>query len=133
KLRGIELSEKTSPPISQILDELPILAVAATQAEGKTIFRDAGELRVKESDRITAISVGLSDFGAKVEAKEDGMVIEGGFVLRGEEANSFGDHRIAMALRVAGVMAGGGTRILGFEAADISYPLFSRDLEKVLE
>ena len=110
--------------IPRVIDEIPALALAACFATGSTVIRDAAELRVKESDRIRATAVGLSALGARVEETQDGMVIHGGRSLEGAECDSFGDHRIAMAMGVAGLLARGETTVTGAEAADVSYPGF---------
>ena len=110
--------------IPRVIDELPILALAASQARGTTVIEDAGELRVKESDRIQATVQGLSKLGADIEERPDGMVVTGGSKLRGGEGSSYGDHRIAMTMGVAGLVAEGRTTIDGAEAASVSYPEF---------
>ena len=125
-LRGVEISGDVIP---RVIDELPVLAVAASQATGQTVIRDASELRVKESDRIAATVTGLAGLGAKVRETEDGMIIEGGSRLRGAEVASFGDHRIAMSMAIAGLIADGATTIGDSEAADVSYPAFWDELE----
>ncbi len=120
-LRGIDIGGDIIP---RVIDELPVLAFAASQAAGITTVRDAAELRVKESDRIAATAAGLSAMGAKVRETADGMAIEGGAKLAGAEVRSFGDHRIAMTLAVAALAADGETAIDGADAADVSYPAF---------
>ncbi|MBI2864451.1 MAG: 3-phosphoshikimate 1-carboxyvinyltransferase [Chloroflexi bacterium] len=125
-LAGIEIKGELIP---RLIDEIPVIAVAAALAKGKTIIGDAGELRVKESDRIETILAGLSRLGARVEALPDGMIIYGGARLRGAEVDSYGDHRLAMAFAVAGLAADGETRIQGSEAVDVSYPGFWKDIE----
>jgi len=114
-----------------LIDEIPVLALAAAVAEGKTVFRDAGELRVKESDRIASITTALSGVGACVEPVDDGLVIHGPARLHGGRADAAGDHRIAMTLAVAGMAAEGTTVIDGWEAVATSYPGFERDLEQL--
>ena len=125
-LRGVEIGGDIIP---RVIDELPVLAVAASQAEGQTVIRDAAELRVKESDRISATVSGLAALGAKIRETEDGMIIEGGSRLSGAAVESHGDHRIAMAMAVAGLIARGATTIGESEAADVSYPTFWDELE----
>ena len=125
-LRGIEIGGDIIP---RVIDELPVLAMAASQASGRTVIRDAGELRVKESDRISATAEGLYALGAKIRETEDGMIVEGGSKLTGSEVVSHGDHRIAMSMAVAGLVAGGETYIGDSEAADVSYPSFWETLE----
>ena len=120
-LRATEIGGDTVP---RVIDELPALALAACFARGTTVMRDAGELRVKESDRIRATVAGLSALGAKIEERPDGMVIQGGRHLTGAECASDGDHRIAMTMAIAGLMARGETVVGGSEAADVSYPEF---------
>jgi 3-phosphoshikimate 1-carboxyvinyltransferase len=113
-----------------IIDELPVLAVAATQLPGTSRITGASELRVKESDRISAMAEGLAAMGAKITALDDGWQIEGAGQLEGARVKSYGDHRVAMALAVAGLIAGGGpTDIDGAECVDISYPGFFDQLE----
>ena len=114
--------------IPRILDEVPVLAVAACFAEGDTIIRDAAELRVKESDRIATTVSELTKMGANIEAREDGMVIHGTGGLTGGACESHRDHRLAMALGVAGLVSRGETTIDGAEDASISYPGFWEDL-----
>lgn len=108
----------------RIQDELPVLAVAATQATGTTTVRGARELRVKESDRIATLVVGLRALGADIEELPDGFVVNGPTPLRGAAVQAAGDHRIAMALAVAGLVATGETIVDGFEAAAVSWPGF---------
>ena len=125
-LRGIEIGGDIIP---RVIDELPVLAMAASQASGRSVFRDAAELRVKESDRISATVDGLSALGARITETEDGMAIEGGSRLSGAPVQSHGDHRIAMTMAIAGLVAGGETLIEESEAADVSYPAFWDTLE----
>jgi 3-phosphoshikimate 1-carboxyvinyltransferase len=117
--------------IPNIIDELPVLAVAGALASGVTEIRDAGELRVKETDRIAAVASNLRLMGVEVEEREDGMRIVGGARLRGARLPSYGDHRIAMAFAVAGLFAEGETVIEGVECIGTSYPGFRDDLERV--
>ena len=114
--------------IPALIDELPVLAVAAAFADGTTVIRDAGELRVKESDRIAAVVQGLRAMGADAEEQEDGMIIRGGRTLHGAEIDCFDDHRIAMSFAVAGLAAEGTTTLRGADCVKISYPAFYRDL-----
>jgi len=120
-LSGTEIAGDLIP---KVIDEIPILAIAATQAKGKTVVRDAKELRVKESDRITAVAQNLNAMGVKIEVFEDGFAIEGPQKLRGAVIESFHDHRIAMAFAIAGLIAEGKTVIRNAECAEISYPGF---------
>ncbi|MGH9151317.1 MAG: 3-phosphoshikimate 1-carboxyvinyltransferase, partial [Acidimicrobiales bacterium] len=114
-----------------LIDEIPALAVAAAFAEGTTTFADAGELRVKESDRVATLVAGLRALGVAVEPRADGLVVAGGAPLQGGEVCSAGDHRIAMALTVAGAASPGGTvtRVAGWDAVGTSYPGFEQALE----
>ena len=111
--------------IPRVIDELPVLALAACFAKGTTVIGDAAELRVKESDRIRATVEGLSSLGAAgIEERPDGMVIQGGQRLTGGTSESYGDHRIAMTMGVAGMLANGETVVDGAQAASVSYPGF---------
>ena len=128
-LKGIEIGGDIIP---RLIDEIPALAVAACVAKGKTVIRDAGELRVKESDRIATIAQELSKLGAELEELPDGMVIYGGRPLLGTEVDSHFDHRLAMSLAVAGLIARGETIIHHAQVAQVSYPAFWRDMKQVL-
>lgn len=119
--------------IPRLIDEIPILAVAAVFAEGTTIIRDAQELRVKESDRITVMAQQLNKMGAKVTELPDGMEIIGGTPLVGAEVDSYTDHRIAMSLAIASLNATGTTTIHRAEAAAISYPNFTHTLREICQ
>ena len=125
RLRGMVVEGDVIP---RAIDELPIVALAAALAEGPTEIRDAAELRVKESDRIATTAAELAKFGVAIEERPDGLRIEGGAALRGAECASHGDHRLAMTLAVAGVIAFGETAIGGAEAASVTYPEFWDDL-----
>jgi 3-phosphoshikimate 1-carboxyvinyltransferase len=127
-LSGVTVSGAVIPAL---IDEIPVLAVAAAVADGRTVIADAAELRVKETDRLAAIAGNLVAMGARVEERPDGLVIEGGPALRGAEVASFGDHRIAMASGVAALVARGETTIHEPSCADVSYPGFWRVLERV--
>lgn len=120
-LHGVKISGSQIP---RMIDELPIIAVAATQAAGTTVIQDAKELRYKETDRIKAIASELSQMGASVCELPDGLIIEGPTPLHGCHCQSYGDHRIAMAVAVAGLIAEGETIIRGSECVDISFPGF---------
>ena len=111
--------------IPRLIDEVPILAVAAAVAPGVTVVRDAAELRVKESDRIAAIARELGKMGAHIEERPDGMAITGGGRLRGAAVQSGGDHRMAMALAVAALVAEGETVIEDVECVNTSFPQFT--------
>jgi 3-phosphoshikimate 1-carboxyvinyltransferase len=110
--------------VPSLVDEIPLLAAVATQAQGTPSIRGAGELRVKESDRLAAIAAGLRALGAQVEELPDGLDIRGPTPLRGATVQAQRDHRIAMSLAVAALVAEGPTRIAGAEWADISFPSF---------
>ena len=116
-----------------LIDEIPVLAAIAPYTVNGIEIRDAGELRVKESDRIAAVARNLQSMGALVEEREHGLRIPGGQILHGAEIDSFGDHRIAMAFAVAALRASGETHIRGAEAAAISYPEFFGALDSVLQ
>ena len=124
-LKGIEITGETLP---SLIDEFSVLCIAGAIAEGTTAIRGAGELRVKESDRVRAMSEGLKRMGADVEEHTDGLSIKGGS-LKGAEVDSRGDHRIAMAFSIAGLIAKGKTTVRGAEAANISFPGFYKILE----
>ncbi|MFQ5511339.1 MAG: 3-phosphoshikimate 1-carboxyvinyltransferase [Candidatus Krumholzibacteriia bacterium] len=128
-LRGVTVDPGFLP---RLIDELPVLAVAATQAEGETVVTGAEELRYKESDRITAVVDNLSLLGADIEERDDGFVVRGPTRLRANKVSSYGDHRIAMAMTVAGLLAEGRTEITGSEVIDVSYPSFFNDLRSLL-
>jgi 3-phosphoshikimate 1-carboxyvinyltransferase len=115
----------TGPLIPRLIDEVPVLAVAAALARGRTEIRDATELRVKESDRLAALARELGALGARVSERPDGLVIEGGVPLRGARVRSGGDHRIAMALAVAGLVAEGETVIEDTACIATSFPQFA--------
>lgn len=117
--------------IPQVIDEIPVLAVLATQTQGGIEIRDAGELRVKESDRIRAIVENLRAMGANVEEFEDGLFVPGGQSLRGALIQSYRDHRIAMAFSIAALLAKGETCIQDSECAAVSFPDFFQVLEKL--
>jgi 3-phosphoshikimate 1-carboxyvinyltransferase len=114
--------------IPRLVDEVPILALAACFAKGTTVIHDAAELRVKESDRLQATSKELSRMGASVEELDDGLRITGGRALTGAACRSYADHRIAMTLGIAGLLASGETTIAAAETASISYPSFWEEL-----
>jgi 3-phosphoshikimate 1-carboxyvinyltransferase len=128
ELAGISIGGEIIP---RLIDELPLLAVAACAATGTTIIRDAAELRVKESDRIATTVRELSRLGAKIRELPDGMEIEGGTPLVGAECESHGDHRLAMTLGIASLIARGETLLQDAEAVAISYPDFWEDRAKL--
>ncbi|MBD1863942.1 MULTISPECIES: 3-phosphoshikimate 1-carboxyvinyltransferase [Trichocoleus] len=117
--------------IPRLIDEIPILAVAAAFAQGTTVIRDAEELRVKESDRIAVMAAQLNHMGAQVTELPDGLEITGGAALQGAEVDSHTDHRIAMSLAIAALNATGITTIHRAEAAAISYPNFTSTLQQI--
>lgn len=121
RLKGITVRGSIIP---RIIDEIPVLAVAAAFAEGTTVIRDAGELKVKESDRIAVMVDGLSRLGARIKETRDGMVVEGPNKLKGGRVGSCGDHRIAMAMAIAAIGTQGETVIENVDCVGISYPEF---------
>ena len=127
-LSGVEIAGAIVP---NLIDEIPVLAVAAAFAEGRTVIRDAAELRVKETDRIAATAAFLRAMGADVEERPDGLVITGGRRLVGATVDARGDHRIAMAAAIAALGATGPTTITGAEAAAVSFPGFWDALDGV--
>ena len=130
ELRGIEVGGDIIP---RLIDEIPVLAVAGCVARGKTVIKDAGELRVKESDRIATVANELSRLGAKIEPLPDGMVIYGGTLLSGTEVDSHFDHRLAMSLAIAGLIARRETTIKHAQVAEVSYPAFWQTLRQITE
>lgn len=128
RVRGgpLRATEIGGPEVANLIDEVPILSALATQAEGTTVIRDAQELRVKESDRLHALAVELGRMGARIAERPDGLVIRGPARLRRARVRSYGDHRIAMALYVAGLVATGRTIVTDAECVEISFPGFDR-------
>lgn len=123
----------TADEIPAMVDEVPIMALVATQARGTTVFEGVSELRVKESDRIAAIVSQLSHMGARIAAEADALIVEGPSVLRApQRLDSFHDHRIAMTLRVAGLLDGTMPEIAGEESVAISFPGFQETLTGLL-
>ncbi len=122
RLRGIEIGGDLVP---RAIDEFPVICVAAAFAEGTTVIKEARELRVKETDRIAAMAANLRKAGASVTETEDGMVIEGQERLSGGTFESFGDHRIAMSMLVAGLAAEGETTVSDLECIATSFPNFA--------
>jgi 3-phosphoshikimate 1-carboxyvinyltransferase len=119
--------------IPRLIDEVPILAIAALCAQGTTIIKDAEELRVKESDRLAAMAKELTKLGATVTEHPDGLEINGGQTLIGTDVESYHDHRITMSLAIAALIAQGTTTIHGAEAASISYPTFVKTLTDIIQ
>ena len=127
-LKGVEIKGDLIP---RAIDELPVVAVASCFAEGNTTIKNAGELRVKETDRIKAMTSELKKLGAKITELDDGMTIEGTHALKGSECESWGDHRVAMSVAVAATRADGETTINDSETVNISYPDYFVTLEKL--
>lgn len=117
--------------IPTLIDELPIIAILASYADGETVIKDAQELKVKESNRIDVMVSNLSKMGVDIRATDDGMIINGGKTLHGAVIDSKLDHRIAMSFAIASLQAEGETEIIGSECVDISYPKFYEDLKKI--
>jgi 3-phosphoshikimate 1-carboxyvinyltransferase len=130
QLKGLEVGGDIIP---RLIDEIPLLAVAGCIARGKTVIRNAGELRVKESDRIATVASELSRLGARIEPLSDGMVVYGGKLFSGTEVDSHFDHRLAMTLAIAGLVANGETTVKHARAAQISYPAFWQTLQQITE
>ncbi len=124
-LKGVQISGSIIP---NIIDEIPVLALAACFATGKTSIREASELRLKESDRINGIVVELAKLGADIQEHEDGMTIYGGKKLIGVNCHSHQDHRLAMMLGIAGILCEGNLVVEAAECSEISYPKFWDDL-----
>jgi 3-phosphoshikimate 1-carboxyvinyltransferase len=122
-LRGIEIGGSLIP---QLIDEIPIIAVAAAAAEGVTVITDAAELRVKETDRIEAVACELRKLGADLDTRPDGLAIRGGQPLQGTVVSSWNDHRLAMSLAVAGLASAASDTIVGDAGCiDVSFPGFA--------
>jgi 3-phosphoshikimate 1-carboxyvinyltransferase len=115
--------------VPAVVDEVPVLAVAAASAQGESRFRGLGELRVKEVDRLAAIAAGLGRMGVAVELSGDDMLVRGGAPIRGADLGSGGDHRMAMSLAIAATLAHEPSRLDGGDAADVSYPGFFQQLD----
>jgi len=130
ELRGVEIGGAQIP---NLIDELPVLALAAAMARGETVIKDAAELRGKESDRIAATCAWLAVCGVAFEQRADGLTINGRGYLDGGECDSFGDHRIAMTLGVAGLLARRPIAVLNADAVAVSYKRFWDDLKAVSE
>jgi 3-phosphoshikimate 1-carboxyvinyltransferase len=126
-LRGVEVSGDT---VVRMIDEFPALAVIATQARGRTIVRDAAELRVKETDRIAAVAAELRALGAHVEPRPDGFIVHGPTPLRGAQVQSHGDHRLALALSVAALITAGQTTVQDTDCIADSFPGFAETVKR---
>ncbi len=129
ELRGVTVRATDAPAL---IDEVPVLALVATQANGTTRFEGIGELRVKESDRLEAIRAGLSALGADVDAGDDWLEVRGPATLGDARLSSLADHRLAMTWVVAGLVSSGTVHVGGIEAVDISYPAFYDDIRGLL-
>jgi 3-phosphoshikimate 1-carboxyvinyltransferase len=125
----LHATEVGGAEVPGLIDEIPILAVAAAYARGSTVFSDAAELKVKESDRVSVMVAALNAVGSKAEARPDGLVVSGdsGRPLAGGEVESEGDHRVAMSLSVAGLAAAAPVAVAGWESVATSYPSFEQD------
>jgi 3-phosphoshikimate 1-carboxyvinyltransferase len=129
RLKGTTISGELIP---RLIDEIPAIAVLATQAEGRTVIKDAEELKVKETNRIDTMVSQLKNLGADIEATSDGMIINGPSELQGGSADSFGDHRIGMAMALCGLIADGPVTVKNTEAVAVSYPEFFKDLNMLI-
>ncbi|WP_010173120.1 3-phosphoshikimate 1-carboxyvinyltransferase [Bacillus coahuilensis] len=130
ELQGIEIGGDLIP---KLIDEIPIIALLATQCKGETIIKDASELKVKETNRIDAVVDSLKKLGASIEGTDDGMMIKGSSNLIGAEVSSLGDHRIGMMLGVASYLTNSPITLHNDEAVAISYPTFFEHLQKLIE
>ena len=130
ELVGTEIGGEIIP---RLIDELPIIALLATQAKGQTVIRDAEELKVKETDRIQVVADALNSMGADITPTEDGMIIKGKASLHGAKVHTFGDHRIGMMTAIAALLVNDGqVELVRAEAINTSYPNFFADLEDLL-
>jgi 3-phosphoshikimate 1-carboxyvinyltransferase len=127
----LEATTVESDEVPLAIDELPLVGLLGCFAEGDTEVRGAGELRVKESDRIEAVVDGLRGLGAEIEATTEGFVVHGTGGLRGGRLHARGDHRLALLGAVAGLASAEGVEVVGMEAAAVSYPEFDDDLAKL--
>lgn len=130
QLKGTEISGAIIP---RLIDEIPVIALLATQAEGDTIIRDAEELKVKETNRIDTVVDELKKLGADIEATDDGMIIRGKSSLHGGSVSSHGDHRIGMVMAIASLIADGEVSIHDHEAIAVSYPEFFDHLHQLVK
>ncbi|MRR37421.1 3-phosphoshikimate 1-carboxyvinyltransferase, partial [bacterium] len=128
RLKGIEIAGEV---VTRAIDEFPVICVAAALAEGRTVVREARELRVKETDRIAAMATNLRAAGVAVTETEDGMELEGAAQIAGVAVESFGDHRIAMSMLIAGLSAAGEITVNDTECIGTSFPTFFQLLEGV--
>ncbi|WP_027417502.1 3-phosphoshikimate 1-carboxyvinyltransferase [Aneurinibacillus terranovensis] len=127
-LHGTEIAGNLIP---RLIDEVPVIAVIASQAEGTTVIRDAAELKVKETNRIDTVVSELGKMGARIEATEDGMTVHGPVPLMGTVCDSHGDHRIGMSIAIAGLKAAGETHVRDAESIDVSFPGFFAVLKSI--
>lgn len=127
-LHGITIEGDIIPTL---IDELPVIAVVAAYASGTTIIKDAAELKVKECNRINAVTTNLKAMGADITSTDDGFIIHGGSALHGTDIATYSDHRIAMSFAVAALIADGITTISDFDCVSISYPDFYKDLSSL--
>jgi 3-phosphoshikimate 1-carboxyvinyltransferase len=130
---GLRATEIGGEIVVRMIDEFPVLAVTSTQAEGTTRVRDAAELRVKETDRIATVVAELTRMGARIESRPDGFVVQGPTPLRGAVVDSHGDHRLAMALVVAGLLAEGETIVQRAGSIADSFPGFVHQLAELVQ
>jgi 3-phosphoshikimate 1-carboxyvinyltransferase len=128
----IEATTVEAEEVPLAIDELPLVALLGCFADGDTVVRGAGELRVKESDRIATVVDGLRGLGAEIEALPDGFVVTGRGRLRGGRLQSHGDHRLALLGAVAGLASEEGVEVVGMDAADVSYPGFAQDVAELI-
>jgi 3-phosphoshikimate 1-carboxyvinyltransferase len=128
-LKGVTIEGDIIP---RVIDELPILMVAASLAEGRTVIKGAGELRVKETDRISSMATNLKKMGAGIRAKKDIIIIDGKDALQGARVDSFGDHRTAMSMAIAALAARGETTISNTDCINKSFPGFEETLRKLI-
>lgn len=127
-LQGIEIGGQLIP---RLIDEIPVIAVLASQAKGQTVIRDAAELKVKETNRIDTVVTELEKLGVKITPTDDGMIIQGENTLRGATCDSHGDHRIGMSIAIAGLIAEGETGIENAESINVSFPGFFSLLKQI--
>jgi 3-phosphoshikimate 1-carboxyvinyltransferase len=125
QLKGTTVAGELIP---RLIDEIPVIALLASQADGRTVIKDAAELKVKETNRIDSVVDELTKLGAKIQATDDGMIIDGRTALTGGSVSTYGDHRIGMMLSVAALISSGEVRLTGSEAVAVSYPGFFEDL-----
>lgn len=130
RLKATEISGSLIP---RLIDEIPLIALIATQAEGTTVIKDAEELRVKETDRIAAVVAELSKMGADIAATEDGMIINGPTPLNGADMESYGDHRLGMMAAVAALIASGPVTIDDPECISVSFPNFVEEMNSLIQ